>query len=257
MRLTGWILPGLALSAVLSGTASARVATAVPRVVASFPHDQQAFTEGLVYHDGDLFESTGMEGQSDIRRVRIVDGKMLKRRRLSFDLFGEGIAEWKDEIVSVTWQTGQGFRWRLSDLVQQTSFRYPGEGWGLTANGHDLVMSDGTPRLRFLDPVTFAPRRSITVTADGMPVRDLNELEWVDGEILANVWHTARIARIDPATGRVKGWLDLSKIADEQRAAGPEGVLNGIAWDAKGQRLFVTGKNWSKLYQIEIRPTKE
>ena len=223
-------------------------------VVRSYPHDPTAFTQGLFYRDGRLFESTGLTGRSTIREVRLEDGAVLRQVALPPHLFGEGIVDWKSQIVSLTWRTGIGFRWDRASFRQLASFRYAGEGWGLTRNARQLVMSDGTPVLRFLDPETLAVRRRLAVTEGGVPVPDLNELEWVEGEILANVWHSDSIVRIDPATGRVKARIDLSDLAAFPNR-GEEDVLNGIAWDAAGKRLFVTGKNWPRLYQIRLVST--
>ena len=223
-------------------------------VVARYPHDPAAFTEGLFCADGVLYESTGMEGQSDIRRVRLADGKVLARTALPPALFGEGIAPWHGEIVSMTWRTGIGFRWTRATLKQTGSFRYAGEGWGLAETPEGFVQSDGSAVLRFRDPATFAEKRTITVTlADGTPVVNLNEVEWVKGEILANIWETATIARIDPATGRIKALIDLRPLRDAVGASGTDAVLNGIAYDAKADRLFVTGKNWKTLFEIRLR----
>ena len=181
-------------------------------MLASYPHDTNAFTEGLFVRDGKLFESTGYERASFIREVDLASGKVLRQVAIPPDQFGEGIVDWGGEIVSVTWQGGVGHRWRIGDLTRAGGFRYDGEGWGLTRNDRNIILSDGTPVLRFLDPVTLKVVRRLPVTADGQPLPMLNELEWVDGEILANVWHQDRIARIDPQTGRVKGWIDLSAI---------------------------------------------
>ncbi|MDP9086809.1 MAG: glutaminyl-peptide cyclotransferase [Pseudomonadota bacterium] len=223
-------------------------------VVARYPHDRAAFTEGLFWSDGYLYESTGMEGQSDIRRVRLADGKVLARAVLSPTLFGEGIAPYRGEIVSMTWRTGIGFRWARDTLKKTATFRYPGEGWGLAETPEGFVQSDGSAVLRFRDPATFAEKRTITVTlADGTPVVNLNEVEWVKGDILANIWETATIARIDPATGHIKALIDLRPLRSEVGASGTDAVLNGIAYDAKGDRLFVTGKNWRTLFQIKMR----
>lgn len=222
------------------------------RVVATYPHDSSAFTEGLFYLDGRLYESTGLEGKSDIREVRLSDGKVLRRVKLPARYFGEGIVAWKNEIISLTWLDGIGFRWRRHDFRKVGQFRYRGEGWALTQDGTHLYMSDGTPQLRVIDPEGFREIRRITVTDKGQPVSRLNELEYVKGEILANVWMTSRIARIDPASGQVKGWLDLSALAAAQRLPDSDSVLNGIAYDAKGDRLFVTGKNWPALYEIAL-----
>lgn len=222
------------------------------RVVASYPHDSGAFTEGLFYLDGALYESTGGEGQSDIRKVRLADGKVLRQFKLPPQYFGEGIVHWKEQILSLTWQHGIGFRWRRQDFRKIGSFRYEGEGWALTQDGTHIYMSDGTPQLRVMDPENFKEIRRITVTDGDQPVSRLNELEYVRGEILANVWLTSRIARIDPATGKVKGWVDLSSLAKTQQLRDPDSVLNGIAYDAESDRLFVTGKNWPQLYEIVL-----
>ncbi|WCT73155.1 glutaminyl-peptide cyclotransferase [Sphingomonas naphthae] len=248
---------GLLLAAVafVSAPLAARVPVQVIQVVKAYPHDTRAFTEGLFFRDGMMFESTGLEGRSDIRRYRLEDGKVLARVALPPNLFGEGIVDWKDEIVSLTWRNGFGFRWNLASLKRGRKFTYPGEGWSLTRTDRELVMSDGTPVLRILDPVTFRIKRRVTVTADGVPVQNLNELEYVKGDILANIWMTDRIARIDPATGKVKAWIDLSPVVAQQQSS-QDDVANGIAYDAKGDRLFVTGKLWSKLYEIRLLPAR-
>lgn len=224
------------------------------RIVHAYPHDMQAFTEGLFYLDGHLFESTGLNGQSQIREERLEDGKVLRSVPVDRSYFGEGIVNWGPEIRSLTWQGHVGFRWRRSDFTRIGEFHYPGEGWALTQNGKDIIMSDGSSQLRFLDPATMTERRRITVTDDGQPVERLNELEWVKGEIFANVWMTPRIARIDPRTGRVTGWIDLSQLVTEQAPPDPDSVLNGIAYDSTHDRLFVTGKNWPKLFEIKLVP---
>ncbi|MBB5686857.1 glutaminyl-peptide cyclotransferase [Sphingobium boeckii] len=223
-----------------------------PVVVASFPHDPTAFTEGLFYEKGSLFESTGLEGQSVIRESRLADGKVLREATIDSQYFGEGIVAWKGRIISLTWQHGLGFFWDRKSFKQTGSFRYSGEGWGLTHDGRDIIMSDGTPALRFLDPATLKEKRRLNVTADGHAVPRLNELEYVKGEILANVWLTDRIARIDPATGHVKGWIDLTALARASGRVGSDNVANGIAYDAAKDRLFVTGKNWPLVYQIIV-----
>ncbi len=219
-----------------------------------FPHDRGAFTQGLIFRDGHLFESTGIHGQSTIRQVRLEDGQVLRSVSLSPEHFGEGLTSWGDELVSITWRDGIGFRWDRNSFRRTGEFRYPGEGWGLTQDGRRLIMSDGTPVLRFLDPTNFRELGRITVTLNGQPLRNLNELEFVKGEIFANVWQTDYIARIDPERGVVTGWIDLSRlVASVDRRSG-EDVLNGIAYDQAGDRLFVTGKNWPSLYQIRIEP---
>jgi len=220
--------------------------------VRTYPHDEQAFTQGLFWLDGRLYESTGLEGRSTIREVALADGRVVRSVALPSDLFGEGIVNWGSEIVSITWRSGIGFRWDRASFARRAEWRYPGEGWGLTQDGTHIIMSDGTPELRFLDPRTLAEVRRIRVTSEGQPLFDLNELEYVRGEILANVWRTNLIARIDPATGNVTGWIDLSPLADRARAAGRSDVLNGIAWDARHERLFVTGKNWPMLFELKL-----
>ncbi|HEY2750488.1 glutaminyl-peptide cyclotransferase [Phenylobacterium sp.] len=221
-----------------------------------YPHDNQAYTEGLFYLHGFLYESTGIEGRSTIRKVRLADGAVLQSRSIAPNLFGEGIVNWGGEIVSLTWRNGVGFRWDQKTFAPKSTFHYPGEGWALTQNGKNLIMSDGTPTLRVLDPVTLREVRRIKVTAEGQPVFNLNELEWVKGEILANIWQTNQIARIDPETGAVKAWIDLSSLPEAQRPAGQDAVLNGIAYDREHDRLFVTGKNWPHLYEIRLTPLK-
>lgn len=224
------------------------------RVVNTYPHDRRAFTQGLLFRDGVLYESTGQIGRSTIRRVRIEDGRVLQSVSIPDGLFGEGIVDWGDQIISITWQDGVGYRWDLRTLRRLGLWRYRGEGWGLTQNGREIIMSDGTAELRFLDPVTLEERRRITVTDGSIPVPRLNELEWVNGEIFANVWFSPMIARIDPDTGRVTGWIDLTPLAAEAARWRNDDVLNGIAYDPAGDRLFVTGKNWPQLYEIELVP---
>lgn len=220
-------------------------------IVASFPHDRAAFTQGLLVHDGQLIESTGLEGKSDIRKVELKTGRVIARVAIDPKLFGEGLVAWKDELISVTWKNGIGFRWALKSLKQKGSFRYAGEGWGLTHDGKSLILSDGTQNLRFLDPRSLKEIRKVAVTLNGDPIDQLNELEYVKGEIYANIWMTNLIARIDPATGRVKGMIDIGALAAQVGALNPNAVANGIAYDAKTDRLFVTGKYWPKLFEIK------
>jgi glutaminyl-peptide cyclotransferase len=186
--------------------------------------------------------------------VALETGEVRRSAALPPEHFGEGSTGWGDEIVSLTWHGGTGFRWRRSDLGPLGSFRYKGEGWGLTHDGASLIMSDGTAELRFLDPKSFAERRRIRVTAAGSEVTDLNELEYVDGEILANIWRQSLIARIDPATGRVIGWISCGAIVASIGATDPDSVLNGIAWDAKARKLYVTGKRWPRMFEIALPP---
>jgi glutaminyl-peptide cyclotransferase len=248
----------LGLCAALCLGAPARAAVPVDgfKIVHIYPHDTGAFTEGLFYLRGDLYESTGIPGQSTIRRVRLSDGQVLQQQVLPPSMFGEGIVDWGSEIISLTWQDKTGFRWDLKTFARKSIFHYPGEGWALTQDGKHLIMSDGTPALRILDPVTFKELRRVPVTADGRPVANLNELEWVKGEVLANIWQTNRIARIDPISGKVKAWIDLTGLPETGGAGNPDAVLNGIAYDREHDRLFVTGKYWSHLYEIRLAPPK-
>lgn len=223
------------------------------RVMASYPHDTAAFTEGLFLLNGSLYESTGQKGVSDIREVRIKDGKVLRRVAIDPRFFGEGIAPWGGEIISLTWRGKGGWRWRISDFQRMGAFGYTGEGWGLTQDGRNIIMSDGTSELRFMDPATMTERHRVSVSWQGQPVVDINELEYVKGEVLANIWHDSRIARIEPATGVVKGWIDLAPLVRQVGLSDPEAVANGIAYDAKRDRLYVTGKNWPKLFEIKLR----
>lgn len=224
------------------------------RIVKAYPHDPTAFTQGLFYLDGKLYESTGLRGMSTLREVRIEDGSVLRSVSLPPQYFGEGAVNWGDEILSLTWQDGIGFRWNRSDFRQTGQFRYPGEGWALTQDGKNVIMSDGTSELRFLDPKTMAERKRVSVTYNGEPVERLNELEWVKGEIFANIWMGRRIARIDPKSGKVTGWIDLAPLVAEHSPGDADSVLNGIAYDEAGDRLFVTGKNWGQLFEIDIVP---
>lgn len=228
------------------------------RVVHAYPHDPQAYTEGLFYRDGYLYEATGTIGGSSIRKVELATGKVLQQRELPPPDYGEGIVAWQGKLIELTWQSQHGYVYDLATFERKGSFPYPGEGWALTANSKHILMSDGTADIRVLDPVTLTELSRIHVTADGQPLANLNELEWVKGEIYANVWLTNRIARIDPASGKVVGWIDLcglqpvpASLADPQND-----VLNGIAYDAKSDRLFVTGKRWPQLYEITLTPAK-
>ncbi|NHO31444.1 glutaminyl-peptide cyclotransferase [Acetobacter fallax] len=220
-------------------------------VQATFPHDPHAFTEGLFFLDGDLYESTGMAGHSWIRKEQLSTAKPLQETRLDTPYFGEGIITWKDRLYQLTWRDQIGFIYDRKTLKPEGQFTYPGEGWSFTSNDQWLIMSDGSSKLRFLDPKTLRQTSTLSVTADGCPVPRLNELEWVNGQIYANIWLTNLIARIDPKTGVVTSFLDLSHIGPP-RAPDSNNVLNGIAWDPQGKRLFVTGKLWPALYQIAI-----
>lgn len=226
-------------------------------IVQRFPHDPRAFTEGLFVDRGDLFESTGMVGRSSVRRVDLRTGKVLSSVQIPPPHFGEGIAPWKGQVLSLTWQQGIGFRWDRKTLKKRGSFRYQGEGWALTSTGTDLVMSDGTSQLRFVDPATFKVRRTLKVTFKGRPLTQINEIEWVGGQVLANIWMTDSVVRIDPATGKVVGVIDLSALHRDAGAFGNDQVANGIAWDAKSGKLYFTGKEWPWLYQVRLEPTDQ
>lgn len=218
-----------------------------------FPHDENAFTQGLVYRDGYLYESTGQYGSSSVRRVELETGKVKHIRRLEGRYFGEGLVAIEDELVMLTWRAGTGFVFGIDDLFERRTFSYSGQGWGLTSDGARLVMSDGSDRLRFLDPDSFAEQGSVSVTMNGRRVARLNELEWVDGEVLSNVWQTDWVLRIDADSGVVTGLIDLSNLLPAaDRRPGHTDVLNGIAYDSDNDRLFVTGKNWPKLFEIEL-----
>jgi glutamine cyclotransferase len=221
------------------------------KLVKTYPHDPAAFTEGLFFHDGALYESTGLEGQSEIRKVALKTGRVLQRRTIDPPYFGEGIINWGDRLVSLTWRHRQGFVWNLKDFSPVSQFRYEGEGWGMTQDGKSLIMSDGTAQLRLLDPDTLAEQRRITVSWNGRAVDRLNELEYVKGEIWANIWYDTRIARIDPATGAVIDWIDIAPLLKAAKV-GDQDVANGIAYDAVKDRVFITGKNWPKLFEIRV-----
>jgi glutamine cyclotransferase len=223
------------------------------KIVHTYPHDTTAFTEGLFYLNGFLYEGTGQSGQSSIRKVKLETGEVLQKRDISEDYFGEGIINWNNTLYELTWQTQVGFIYDLNTFEPKGQFTYPGEGWSFTKDDHQIIMDDGTPQIRFWDPLTLKETGRITVTADGQPVERLNELEWVKGELFANIWETDRIARIDPKTGTGVGWIDCTGLLPPaERTPGSDSVLNGIAYDAQGGRLFVTGKNWSKLFEIQL-----
>lgn len=236
---------------------AAQAPSVIPRcgyeVVREYPHDRTSFTQGLLFHDGQLYEGTGQYGQSRMARLDLATGKAVVQSRYPADQFGEGVTRWKDQLISVTWQNGVGHRWRLGDLKKLGTFRYRGEGWGLTTIGNRIVMSDGSSSLRLFDPVTMQETGAIAVTAGGRPLERINELEAIGNEIWANVWMSDVIVRIDPADGRVKSIVDLAGLKQRAGATGVDSVLNGIAWDAKGKRLFVTGKYWPKLFEIRVR----
>lgn len=221
-------------------------------VVHVYPHDPGAYTQGLFYLNGVMYESTGLNGQSSIRKVRLETGEVLQKRDIPEQYFGEGIINWKDRLLEITWKSEVGFIYDLNSFAPKGQFMYPGEGWGLTQDGKRIIMSDGSAELRFWDPETLRETGRITVTDDGRPVDQLNELEWIKGEVFANVYQTNRIARIDPATGKITGWIDLTGILPPADRFRQVDVLNGIAYDARTDRLFVTGKLWPKLFEIKL-----
>lgn len=247
----------MAISARSSGFNPAQTPprTALPTfgytIVRAYPHDRDAFTQGLQYVDGELYEGTGLNGRSSIRKVNLETGAVLQKRDVPEAYFGEGITVWRSQILQLTWQSGVAFVYDRRTFAPLRSFRYRGEGWGLTHDGTSLIMSDGSDVLRLLDPATFEVRRRLRVTASGKPVPELNELEYVKGEVLANVWQTDRVARIDPRTGHVTAWIDFSGLLTPRERAGTD-VLNGIAYDAARDRLFVTGKLWPKLFEVRL-----
>ena len=223
-------------------------------MVHAYPHDSKAFTQGLIFVDGHLYESTGLNGRSSIRMVDLASGTVLQKYDMPAEYFGEGLTDWGGSLIQLTWKAHKAFVYdRFSFSVLKT-FPYEGEGWGLTHDGTRLIMSDGTAYLRFLDPKSFVETGRIHVTdAAGRAIEELNELEYIRGEIYANVWGTDEILRISPRTGKVLGWIDLSGIIDKRELSDPDAVLNGIAYDAKGDRIFVTGKLWPKLFEIKVQ----
>ena len=223
------------------------------RIVNRYPHDRNAFTQGLVYKGDDrLYESTGLQGQSTLREVQLVTGKLERLARLPPKLFGEGVTRWQDRLIQLTWKSGLALVFDETTFRASGRFEWPREGWGITHDGSHLIVSDGSDVLYFVDPKSFETVRQVRVTDAGEPVPRLNELEYVEGEIYANVWTSDRIARISPADGQVVGWIDLSGLLVGVQRTGQEDVLNGIAYDADGKRLFVTGKRWPVLFQIEV-----
>jgi len=225
-------------------------------IVRVFPHDSSAYTQGLAYRDGFLYEGTGRNGQSSLRKVRLETGEVIQRFDLASEYFGEGITLVKDKIVQITWKSGVGFVYDLNNFRLLRKFSYSGEGWGLAANGHQLFMSDGTSEIRVLDAETFQESRRLRVHEGSTPVDQLNELEFVEGQIFANIWHSNRIARISPLTGEVVGWIDLNGLLSPVYRLEPEAVLNGIAYDPLHKRLFVTGKLWPSIFEIRLAPER-
>jgi glutaminyl-peptide cyclotransferase len=224
------------------------------QIVQVFPHDSTAFTQGLAYRNGFLYEGTGLNGRSSLRKVRLETGEVVQRVELPPEFFGEGITLVNREVVQLTWQSHTGFIYDLSTFRLLRRFSYSGEGWGLATNGREIFMSDGTPEIRVLDHGTLAEKRRFTVHDGATPISNLNELEFVDGEIFANVWGADRIARISPRSGEVLGWIDLKGLLSPVYRLDPGAVLNGIAYDSSHKRLFVTGKLWPSIFEIRIVP---
>lgn len=223
------------------------------KVVATFPHDTTSFTQGLVFADGHLYESTGLNGESTLRRVDLKTGQTLQRIDIPKQYFAEGLALVGDELLQLTWQHRLGFVYDRKTFKQKRTFAYNSEGWGIAYDGTSrLIMSDGSDRLTFLDPKTFSPGKQMRVQDAGRPVPNLNELEWIGNEIWANVWQTDRIARINPTTGDVNAWIDLGSLFPRAQRMPPADELNGIAYDKATRRIFITGKKWPRLYQISV-----
>jgi glutamine cyclotransferase len=250
----------LPIDAAPTGTANGNAArgNAAPtlygyEVVNTFPHDPEAFTQGLVFHEGALVESTGLERHSTLRRVELQTGKVLQRVDVPRDFFAEGLTLFNGKIYQLTWKGEKGFVYDPQTFEKTGEFTYTGEGWGLTHDADSLILSDGSDKLRFIDPNNYQVRRTVSVKDGGRPVISLNELEYVKGEVYANVWHRNLIARIDPQTGRVKGWIDLSGLLKPGDVTDEEAVLNGIAYDESSDRLFVTGKLWPKLFEVRLK----
>ncbi|MBI2684833.1 MAG: glutaminyl-peptide cyclotransferase [Acidobacteria bacterium] len=244
------VMAAACLAANLSGAETPRYTA---RIVMTFPHDTGAFTQGLEFNNGALYESTGMVGHSGIRKVNLTTGKVLQQLRVNPPFFGEGITIINGQLIQLTWQHQTGFVYKFPELQFVKQFSYSGEGWGLTNDGKQIYMSDGTAQIRVWDPATLKEVRRITVQDNGRQVGALNELEWVRGEIWANVWMTDQIVRVSPANGKVLGWIDLADLPRDRSTAD---VLNGIAYDATTRRLIVTGKLWANIYQIELVPKR-
>ena len=227
------------------------------QVVHRYPHDPNAFTQGLIYVDGRLYESTGINGRSSLRMVDLYNGRVLQKYDLPEEYFGEGLTDWGSTLIQLTWKEHKGFVYDRSSFSLLRTFPYEGEGWGLTHDNKQLIMSDGTSYLRFLDPKSFKETKRIRVTDETEhTVENLNELEYVRGEIYANVWNSDKMARISPTTGKILGWIDLTGIIDKRELDGPDAVLNGIAYDSTEDRLFVTGKLWPTLFEISVMTSR-
>jgi glutaminyl-peptide cyclotransferase len=234
------------------GSVNGIVPTYSYQVVKVYPHDSNAFTQGLIFHDGKLVESTGQEGRSSLRSVELETGKVLNKVDVPSPYFAEGITLLNNKVYQLTWQHELGFIYDYKSFQNIGHFAYNGEGWGLTTDGRALIMSDGSNQIRFLDPDSFQVTKTIAVFDGNSSVNELNELEYIHGEIYANIWHDWRVAIINPTTGRVTGWIDLTNLLSPNELLSEEAVLNGIAYDEESNRLFVTGKLWPKLFEIKI-----
>ena len=249
----------IASSPFLAGRDSRQISAKSPpeytfTVVRVFPHDTSAYTQGLAYHDGFLYEGTGLTGRSSLRKVRLETGEVVQRVDLGAEFFGEGITIVKDKVLQLTWTSEVGFVYDLNSFHLLRKFSYLGQGWGLAANGDEVFLSDGTSEIRVLDAERFQEKRRLKVHDRSTLIDQLNELEFVDGQLFANVWHSNRIARISPQTGEVVGWIDLTGLLSPVYRREPEAVLNGIAYDSVQKRLFVTGKLWPNIFEIRLSP---
>jgi glutaminyl-peptide cyclotransferase len=224
------------------------------KVIHTYPHDAQAFTQGLIFLDGQLYESTGLNGHSSLRAVNLETGKAEQFKEIPQEYFAEGLTNWGSTLIQLTWKAQIAFVYDRFSFRQLKTLSYTGEGWGLTQDGKNIILSDGSANLRFLDPTTFKVVRTIKVTDNGKAIDQLNELEYVHGEIYSNIWYSNKIARISPQTGKVLGWIDLTGIISPSELSSDGAVLNGIAYDAKHDRLFITGKLWPKLFEIKVVP---
>lgn len=252
LLLRGWVAAATLL--LLGGTVYAEVPVYGYQIVKSYPHNPRFFTQGLLMHEGYLYEGTGRYGQSALMQIRLEDGEVIRSRELSSRFFGEGIAVANGLIYQLTWRENTAFVYDLDTFATVTSHFVPTEGWGLTWDGEHLILSDGSDQLHFIEPETFRSVRSVSVTLGGQPIRNLNELEYINGEVWANVWMSEQLVRIDPATGYVLAVVDLTGLKNQTTVAGPanEAVLNGIAWDAEHDRILVTGKLWSHIFEITL-----
>jgi glutaminyl-peptide cyclotransferase len=255
-----WLASLIATLFLASLSATCATPAAAPvygyRVIHVYPHDRDAFTQGLIYLDGFLYESTGLEGHSSLRKVKLETGQVLQKTDVPAQYFAEGLTDWKKSLLQLTWKSGVGFVYDLFTFKPERTFAYGGEGWGLTHDGTQLIQSDGSESLRFINPETLRETGRVAVSDNGTPIANLNELEYVKGEVYANIWQQDRIAIIAPKTGKVVRWVDMSNLLTDKDRLTPVDVLNGIAHDPIHDRLFVTGKLWPKLFEIKVVPKK-